>query len=212
MKIQILAFEPRLDQNNVPESFEWQNKILYPYAVTYSMDGMQYRGEAFSASNPPWWEIGNSYDVNITQDAKREGGHKLTITRPPMPQHHTGGMQFAQPNQTPQQQFQQPTQTPTPQQQQPQPTAVSTPPPQQQQQQTNVPTRDDFRQALIVSQTSMKVASEYIPTLSEVEFNSLKGILQVETDIIPAFAKHIAHETYKIAYSIITTGKDDLPF
>lgn len=209
MKIQILAFEPRLDQNNVPESFQWQGKTLYPYAVTYSMDGQQYKGEAFSSGNPPWWEIGGTYDASVSQDEKRVGGHKLSITRPPMPQHHTGGTNFPRQNtsQTQQQTFQAPQATTPTQFEQPQPTAA---PQQQPQQQAGPPTRGDFREALIVAQSSMKVAAEYIPTLGDQDFNDLKDVLQVQVDVIPAYAKHIARETYNIAYFLI--GKDDLPF
>ena len=214
MKIQILAFEPRIDQKtNLPESFEWQGKVLYPYAVTYKAeDGQQYKGEAFAQSNPPWWEIGNTYDAAPTQDAKRIGGHKLKITRPPMPEHHTGGSPFPTGNHGPQPQFGQGQATAPPQYQQPTPTATQPPPPppQPQQKQQEVPTRGDFRESLIVAQSSMKAAVEYIPTLSDQEFIALKETLKVQVDVIPAYAKHIAVETYKIAYSLI--GKDDLPF
>jgi len=212
MKIQILAFEPRLDQNNVPESFEWQGKLLYPYAVTYkSEDGQQYRGEAYVLSNPPWWEIGSTLDATVTQDEKREGGHKLSITRPPMPQHHTGGTKFPRQNtgQTQQPTFQPPAATAPTQFEQQQPTAYQGHEPQQPQQ-VQPPTRGDFREALIVAQSSMKVAAEYIPTLNDQDFNDLKDILKVQVDVIPSYAKHIATETYKIAYALI--GKDDLPF
>lgn len=213
MKIQILAFEPRIDQKtNLPESFEWQGKVLYPYAVTYKAeDGQQYRGEAFAQATPPWWEIGTSYDAALTQDAKRIGGHKLKITRPPMPEHHTGGSSFPKGTSTPQPQFGQQQQTAPPQYQQPQRTAPpEPPPPQPQQKQQEVPTRGDFREALIVAQSSMKAAVEYIPTLTEQQFNDLKEALREQVNVVPAYAKFIATETYKIAYSLI--GKDDLPF
>ena len=164
------------------------------------MDGQQYQGESNVTKTPPWWEIGGEYEVNTTQDAKRIGGHKLSFVRPPM--QHTGGSPFPQQNtsQTQAPQYGQQTVSAPQQPQQPQ-TAYGGAAPKQET--PNVPTKDDFRQALIVSQTSMKVAGEYIPTLTEPEKVELMSRLGTEEDIVAAFAAKIAKETYTLAYTLL---------
>lgn len=212
MKIQILSYEPRQAPDGSPDSYIFSEKRFFPYVVTYLVNGQQYQGEASVMKTPPWWEIGQSYETTITSNANCIGGNKLSIKFPDR-ESHTGGSKFQSPgaNQR-QQQFGSPQATVAPQFRQPQTTgpqvsqyhANEGPPPlPEEDQKSNLPTKEDFRQALIVSQTSMKVAVEYVTSLTEPEKLAMQDSLKTEEDLVSKYADKIARETYNLAIGLI---------
>lgn len=187
MKILVDSYQPRVaPDGSGPDSFVFQGSTFYPYVLNFEIDGQKYQGEANVTNTPPWWEIGKEYEVTIENDAKYVGGNKIKFAR--MQQNHTGGSPFRGSSQTQAPQYSKPT--------------SSAPQNQQTSYQQSGPSRDDFRQSLIVAQTSMKVAAEYVTALTEPERLALQESLKAEDDLVSKYAMKIAEETYRIAHNL----------
>ena len=198
----VVSFEPKRNQDQTPYFFSTANGTFYSYVVTANINGTTYQGEANSKSQQPWWELNKSYEIEVSPNDKSIGGHSFKINKPKIV---TGGSNYippAQPtSQTPPPNFQPTNELPFDQSQpkQPEPLAnVPAPTPQY--------VSKDLKEPLIVAQSSMRTAVEYVSSLDNEKKDALiqwmKEKVDNETspnDVICTYAKYIFNKTYELA-------------
>jgi hypothetical protein len=203
MEILVKGYTPKIDPaTGQHASYQIAGVTYYPYVMTYTINGQTFTGEATSKSLSPRWQPGERWDANIVPDEKAAGGQRLKSFN--KINQHVGGSSYPRQSNTGTPNFPPEAQTPTfpPEAQIPNypPSPPANPTPRD---------KDNFKQSLIIAQSSMKVALEYIIHLSEIEKNAMMDLLKQkdenakETDMIPKYALKIARETVKVANDIL---------
>lgn len=225
MQIKVLSIEPRLDQNGQPDSFVAANQKYFPQIVKVTDGAREYVGEANPKNLPPRYQPGEDWEIEMVPDNRCTGGYKFKGWSRPQtggsnayyPPTQNQAQQYPQPNATttPRPNYQPSTQTHTPTFQQPTTTAApGTGAAPYAAQPTQTRNKENYTQAMIITQTAVKAAAIYIAALNDKERNdlimSLNGgpiwadgeSINAEEDPISAYADKIARETIVIAQRI----------
>lgn len=205
MKVLINHVEPLTNASGQHATREWQKGTLYLFKVGYILNREQKWGEGSSTETTPKWGVNEEWEVTETPNQKAFGGHSLSKWSNP---NAIGGSNYNSPppastNVTPPPAPPVSTGTAPPEFTPPATTAVPEVNPQFAQP-TKTRNPDSYRQALIIAQSSFKVATEYVISLNDEQRDKLdkdlnEGGENMESAMVTKLAEKIAKETVAIA-------------